>query len=108
MRAPPKIIRCRTYKQFDEKKFKAVFQNYFNEVNSSDLSVDVFKMLFLNALNKFASVRKKLLRANHSKFVNKEYMTKCIRTSIFFFLNSNMVFKKAIMCNITAQLRSRK
>ena len=38
----------------------------------SDLSVDVFKMTFLNALNSFAPVKKKYLRANHSKFVNKE------------------------------------
>ena len=55
---PPKIIRCRTYKQFDEEQFKAVFQNCFNEMNSSDLNVEVFKMLFSNALNKFAPVRK--------------------------------------------------
>ena len=38
----------------------------------SDLSVDVFKMTFLNALNSFAPDKKKYLRANHSKFVNKE------------------------------------
>ena len=38
----------------------------------SDLSVDVFKITFLNALNSFAAVKKKYLRANHSKFVNKE------------------------------------
>ena len=38
----------------------------------SDLSVDVFKMTFLNALNNFAPVKKKYLRANHSNIVNKE------------------------------------
>ena len=38
----------------------------------SDLSVDVFKMTFLNALNNFAPVKKKYLRANHSTIVNKE------------------------------------
>ena len=38
----------------------------------SDLSVDVFKITFLNPLNSFAPVKKKYLRANHSKFVNKE------------------------------------
>ena len=36
----------------------------------SDLSVDVFKMTFLNALNSFGLVKKKYLRANRSKFVN--------------------------------------
>ena len=39
----------------------------------SDLSVDVFKMIFLNILNSFARVRKKYFRANHSKFVNKDF-----------------------------------
>ena len=47
-------------------------QNYLSEKNSSDLSVEFFKMLFLNPLNKFAPVRKKYLRANHCKFVSKE------------------------------------
>ena len=38
----------------------------------SDLSVDVFKMTFLNALNSFAPVRKKYLRGNHSKSLAKQ------------------------------------
>ena len=37
----------------------------------SDLSVGVFKMTFLNALNIFAPAKKKYLRANHSKFVKQ-------------------------------------
>ena len=68
----PKIISYRTYKQFNEGKFKDLFLSYLNELEMSDLSVDVFKMTFLNALNSFAPVKKKYLRANHSKFVNKE------------------------------------
>ena len=69
---PPKIISYRTYKQFNEGKFKDLFLSYLNELEMSDLSVDVFKMTFLNALNSFAPVKKKYLRANHSKFVNKD------------------------------------
>ena len=69
---PPKIISYRTYKQFNEGKFKDLFLSYLNELEMSDLSVDVFKMTFLNALNSLAPVKKKYLRANHSKFVNKE------------------------------------
>ena len=68
----PKILRLRTYRQFDEEKFKSVFQNYLREVSSSSLRVEVLKILFLNALNKFAPVRKKYLQANHSRFRNKE------------------------------------
>ena len=69
---PPKIISYRTYKQFNQGKFKDLFLSYLNELEMSDLSLDVFKMTFLNALNSFAPVKKKYLRANHSKFVNKE------------------------------------
>ena len=64
----PKIISYRTYKQFNEGKFKDLFLSYLNELEMSDLSVDVFKM----TLNSFAPVKKKYLRANHCKFVNKE------------------------------------
>ena len=38
----------------------------------SDLSVDVFRMTFFNALKGFVPVRKKYLRDNHSKLLNKE------------------------------------
>ena len=69
----PKIIRYRTYKQFDEEKFKIAFQNYLSKVNSSDLSGDIFKMLFLNALNKFAFVRTKITLCDHLRFVNKDF-----------------------------------
>ena len=68
----PKNISYRTYKQFNEGKFKDLFLSYLNELGMSDLSVNVFKMIFLKALNSFAPVKKKYLCANHSKFVNKE------------------------------------
>ena len=57
---PPKIISYRTYKQFNEGKFKDLFLSYLNELEMSDLSVDVFKMTFLNALNSFAPVKKNI------------------------------------------------
>ena len=69
---PPKIISYRTYKQFKEGTFEDLYLSYLNELEVSDLSVDLFKMTFLNALNSFAPVKKKYLRANHSKFINKE------------------------------------
>ena len=35
-------------------------------------SVDIFKMTFLNVLNMFVPLKKKYVRTNHSRFVNKE------------------------------------
>ena len=47
-------------------------QKTFKYFNTDDITVAIFKMTFLNVLNKFAPVKKKYLRANLSRFVNKE------------------------------------
>ena len=57
----PKIIKDRNYKSFDEDKFRCLFKKRLNEFNTDDITVDVFKMVFLNVLNKFASLTKKFL-----------------------------------------------
>ena len=57
----PKIIKDRNYKSFDEDKFRCLFKKRLNELNTDDITVDVFKMVFLNVLNKFASLTKKFL-----------------------------------------------
>ena len=56
----PKIISYRTCKQINKGKYKYIFLSYLNELEMSDLSVDVFKMTFLNALNSFAPVKKNI------------------------------------------------
>ena len=43
-----------------------------NDFNTNEITMDIFKMTFLNVLNKFSPLKKKYLRANHSRFVNKE------------------------------------
>ena len=63
---PPKIIKYRNYKNFDEDKFRCLFKKRLNGFNTDDITVDIFKMTFLNVLNKFAPLKKKYLRANHS------------------------------------------
>ena len=52
-----------------------------NDFNTDDIAVDIFKMTFLNVLNKFAPLKKKYLRANHSRFVNKEINKAVIQRS---------------------------
>ena len=69
---PPKIIKYRNYKNFDEDEFRFLFKKRLNDFNADDITVDIFKMTFLNVLNEFAPLKKKYLRANHSCFVNKE------------------------------------
>ena len=69
---PPKIIKYRNLKKFDEDKFRCLFKKRLNDFITDDISVDIFKMIFLNVLNKFALLKKKYLRANHSRFANKK------------------------------------
>ena len=43
---PPKIIKYRNYKCFDEKKFRCLFNKRLNELNTNDVIVDIFNMAF--------------------------------------------------------------
>ena len=62
-------------------KFRCLLQKRLNEFNTDDITVDIFKMTFLNVLNKFAPLKKKYLKANHSRFVNKELNKAVIQRS---------------------------
>ena len=66
------MIKYRNYKNFDEVKFRILFKKRLNDFNTDDITVDIFKMTFLNVLNRFVPLKKKYLRPNHSRFVNKE------------------------------------
>ena len=66
------MIKYRNYKNFDEDKFRILFKKRLNDFNTDDITVDIFKMTFLNVLNRFVPLKKKYLRPNHSRFVNKE------------------------------------
>ena len=58
---PPKIITHRNYKSFDEKKLRCLFKTRLNELNTGDITVDIFKTTFLNVINKSAPLKKKYL-----------------------------------------------
>ena len=47
-------------------------QKRLNDFNTDDITVDIFKMTFQNVLNKFAPLKKRYVRANHTRFVNRE------------------------------------
>ena len=69
---PPKAIECRKCKNFDEDKFRCLFKKRLNDFNTEDITVDIFKMTFLNVLNKFLPLKKKYLRADHLCFLTKQ------------------------------------
>ena len=43
---PPKIIKYRNYKNFDENEFRFLFKKRLNDFNVDDITVDIFKMTF--------------------------------------------------------------
>ena len=55
---PPKAIECRKCKNFDEDKFRCLFKKRLNDFNTEDITVDIFKMTFLNGLSKFTPLRR--------------------------------------------------
>ena len=75
-KSKPKEIFYRTYKNFDNEKFKSDLRsNLEDNSNSSDYSD--FENIFLRTLELHAPFKKKVLRANHA-----EYMTKQLRKAI--------------------------
>ena len=78
---PPKVIIHRNYKNFDEDEFRFLFKKRLNDFNIDGITMDIFKMTFLNVLNKFAPSQKKYLRANHSRFIKKELNKAIIQRS---------------------------
>ena len=101
---PPKIIKYRNYKNVDEGKFRCLFKKRLNDFNTDDIAVDIFKMTVLNVLNKFAPLKKKYLRANHSRFVNKELNKTVIQRSR---ANHSRFVNKELNKNLAFMLRSR-
>ena len=48
---PPKIIKYRNDKSFDEDKFRCLFKKCLKELSANDITVDILKITFLNVLN---------------------------------------------------------
>ena len=69
-RMPPKVIQYRNYKKFDY----AIFNNNLRKqtLNFSELYFATTRKIFMEILDKFAPLKKKYIRANHSKLVTKE------------------------------------
>ena len=53
-------------------RFQYLFKKHSNERNTEAFTVDIFKMTFLNVRNKVKPLKKKYMRSDHSRFVNRE------------------------------------
>ena len=66
-----KIIKYRNYKGFNETKFRSELTNILYLSIHESRHIEFFKNIFLKALNKYAPIKTRYLRANHSRFVSK-------------------------------------
>ena len=65
---PPKIVNYRDYKNFETKTLKDRLELTLENTTS----FEELEKIFMDLLNKLASLKCKFLRANHSKFMMKE------------------------------------
>ena len=74
-KSKPREIVYRDYSKFNEKTFNEILKDSLLGKNTLDYIV--FEKIFLNVLNTYAPVKKKVVRANHMP-----YMTKVLRKAI--------------------------
>ena len=70
VKAVPKEIFYRDFKNFDQNVFDEEVSKKFSEERVKNYKY--FEEQFLKALNKFAALKKKVLRANHAPYVTKK------------------------------------
>ena len=73
-RLKPKLIRYRSYKRFDPKKFLQDVKNapFENHTNNPDKSYDNMTSIFRNLVEKHAPLKSKVLRGNSAPFMTPE------------------------------------
>ena len=67
----PITIKFRSYKKFNESRFRDYLLYDLQNSGKETMSLDDFKEIFMNVLNLHAPMKKKLLRGNNAPFMNK-------------------------------------
>ena len=71
-RMPPKVIQYRNSKKFDYAIFNDNLCKQTKNLTFSEFDFLTIRKIFMEISNKFAPLKKKYIRSNHSKFVTKE------------------------------------
>ena len=71
-REPPKIVTYRDYSNYNKDNFEADLFAKISRENTKSMDYETFKDDFLEILHRYAPVKRKYLRANHSGFITKE------------------------------------
>ena len=76
---PPKVIQYRDYKKFDYAIFSNNLRKETENLSFSELDFATLEKLSIEILDKFAPLKKKYMRANHSKFEKEIYESKSLK-----------------------------
>ena len=71
-RMPPEVIQYRNYKKFNYTIFNNNLRKQTKHLNVRELDFETIRKIFMEVLDEFAPLKKKYIRANHSKLVTKE------------------------------------
>ena len=66
------IVTYRNYKNYNKELFEKNIQIKLSEFDIENIPFETFTNIFIDILNLHAPLKKKYLRANHSKFISKE------------------------------------
>ena len=76
-----KVIYYRDYKYFDNETFSNELENELSKIGSLALSYDIFKNLCMDAINKYAPLKREYIRANHAEYMDKELSQAIMKSS---------------------------
>ncbi len=71
-KSPPIVVNYRNYKRFNEFRFQNDLSRGLETANENNMTYDDVKIKIMEQLNKHAPMKKKLVRANNSPFMNSE------------------------------------
>ena len=77
----PTIITYRSYKHFSNQVFMADVQNRISQVTSENLEFDIFKAALNEAIQRYAPIKQRYVRANQAPFINKTINKEIVKRS---------------------------
>ena len=80
IKAQPKNVHYRDYKNFNEKDFKLDLRRKL-EADFVDANYETFHYVYLNVLNKHAPLKTKVIRGNQAPYITKAYRKAVMRRS---------------------------
>ena len=80
-KGPPKTILYRDYRRYCHSIFRMDLESHFSTNDICKMSNDEFVLKFTNIFDKYAPIKRKILRCNESPFINKQIRKEIMKRS---------------------------